>query len=160
MTAVQSEYSLMWKKPEDAVLPAVEELGIGFIPFSPMCRGYLTGMLNEQTKFYAPNDNRAALPRFTPESMKLNRPLIEVLIDFGHQRGLTPTQVALTWLLAKKPWIVPIPGTTKLAHLNENLATAELQFSADEIRELDNAIARIIIHGDRYTGEEQRRVQN
>ena len=160
VTVVQSEYSLMWKKPEESVLPTVEELGIGFIPFSPMCRGYLTGMLNEQTKFYAANDNRATLPRFTPESMKLNRPLIEALIDFGHPRGLTPTQVALTWLLAKKPWIVPIPGTTKLAHLNENLATAELQFSVDEIRELDNAIARITIHGDRYTGEEQRRVQN
>jgi len=160
VTVVQSEYSLMWKKPEEAVLPTVEELGIGFIPFSPMCRGYLTGMLNEQTKFYAPNDNRATLPRFTPESMKLNRPLIEALIDFGHPRGLTPTQVALTWLLARKPWIVPIPGTTKLAHLNENLATAELQFTADEIRELDNAIAKITIHGDRYTGEEQRRVQN
>jgi aryl-alcohol dehydrogenase-like predicted oxidoreductase len=160
VTVVQSEYSLMWKKPEESVLSTVEELGIGFIPFSPMCRGYLTGMLNEQTKFYAPNDNRATLPRFTPESMKLNRPLVEALIDFGHPRGLTPTQVALTWLLAKKPWIVPIPGTTKLAHLNENLATAELQFSADEIRELDNAIAKITIYGDRYTGEEQRRVQN
>ncbi|HMG88411.1 MAG TPA: aldo/keto reductase [Chryseolinea sp.] len=160
VTVVQSEYSLMWKKPEESVLPTVEELGIGFIPFSPMCRGFLTGMLNEQTKFYAPNDNRATLPRFTPESMKLNRPLVEALIDFGHPRGLTPTQVALTWLLSKKQWIVPIPGTTKLAHLNENLATADLQFSTDEIRELENAIAKITIHGDRYTGEEQKRVQN
>jgi len=150
---------LMWKKPEEAVLPALEELGIGFIPFSPMCRGFLTGMLNEQTKFYAPNDNRATLPRFTPESMKLNRPIVEALINFGHQRGLTPTQVALTWLLAKKPWIVPIPGTTKPAHLQENLATADIAFSADDIRELDNTMSGIKIYGDRYTGEEQKRVQ-
>lgn len=159
LTVVQSEYSLMWKKPEENVLPALEELGIGFIPYSPMCRGYLTGMLNEQTKFYAPNDNRAGLPRFTPEAMKLNRPIVETLIDFGHVRGLTPTQVALTWLLAKKPWIVPIPGTTKLAHLKENLATADLQFSADEIGELDSAISKITIHGDRYTAVEQERVE-
>lgn len=160
LTVVQSEYSLMWKRPEETVLSTLEELGIGFIPFSPMCRGYLTGMLNEQTKFYAPNDNRATLPRFTAESMKLNRPIVEALLDFGHIRGLTPTQVALMWLLAKKPWIVPIPGTTKLAHLNENLATAELQFSANELQELETAIAKITIHGDRYTGEELKRVEN
>lgn len=160
VTVVQSEYSLMWRKPEDAVLATVEALGIGFIPFSPMCRGFLTGMLNEQTKFYAPNDNRASLPRFTADAMKLNRPLVEALIDFGHVRGLTPTQVALTWLLTKKPWIVPIPGTTKLAHLNENLATAELQFTASELKELESTISKITIHGDRYTGEEQKRVEN
>lgn len=160
VTVVQSEYSLMWKKPEESVLPALEELGIGFIPFSPLCRGYLSGTLNEQTKFYAPNDNRASLPRFTAESMKLNRPIIESLIDFGHQRGLTPSQVALTWLLVKKPWIVPIPGTTKLAHLNENLATADLSLTAEEWQELDNAISKITIYGDRYTGVEQQRVQN
>ena len=160
VTVVQSEYSLMWKKPEEAILSTCEDLGIGFIPFSPMCRGYLTGMLNEQTKFYAPNDNRATLPRFTPEAMGLNRPIVEALIDFGHLRGLTPTQVALTWLLAKEPWIVPIPGTTKLAHLNENLATAELQFSASELQDLESAISKIKIYGDRYTGEEQKRVEN
>ncbi len=159
ITVVQSEYSLMWKKPEESVLPACEELGIGFIPFSPMCRGFLTGMLNEQTKFYAPNDNRAGLPRFTAESMKLNRPIVEALIDFGHVRGLTPTQVALAWLLAKKPWIVPIPGTTKLAHLNENLACADLQFTPEKIRELDSAVSKITIYGDRYTGVEQQRVE-
>ncbi len=156
LTVVQSEYSLMWKKPEEAVLPALEELGIGFIPFSPLCRGYLSGMLNEQTKFYAANDNRSTLPRFTPESMKLNRPMIEALIDFGHPRGLTPSQVALSWLLARKPWIIPIPGTTKLAHLNENLATAELQITSEEWLSLDNAVSKITIHGDRYTGVEQR----
>jgi aryl-alcohol dehydrogenase-like predicted oxidoreductase len=160
LTALQSEYSLMWKKPEESVLAVCEELGIGFVPYSPLCRGYLSGMLNEQTKFYAANDNRAGLPRFTPEAMKLNRPLIEALIDFGNPRGLTPSQVALTWLLAKKPWIVPIPGTTKQAHLYENLATADLQLTTDEIRELDNAISQIKIYGDRYTAVEQQRVQN
>jgi aryl-alcohol dehydrogenase-like predicted oxidoreductase len=160
LTAIQSEYSMMWKLPEQEVLSVCEELGIGFVPYSPLNRGYLTGTLNEQTKFYAANDNRAGLPRFTPEAMKANRPIIEVLIDFGHQRGLTPTQVALTWLLAKKPWIVPIPGTTKQAHLHENLATADLQFTTDEMHELDNSIAQIKIYGDRYTAAEQQRVQN
>jgi aryl-alcohol dehydrogenase-like predicted oxidoreductase len=110
--------------------------------------------------FYAPNDNRASLPRFTPESMKANRPIVEALIDFGHTRGLTPTQVALAWLMAQKPWIVPIPGTTKAAHLQENLLTADLQVTPDELRDLNNAIAKITIHGDRYTGEAQRQVQN
>lgn len=160
LTVVQSEYSLMWKKPEEEVLPTLEELGIGFIPYSPLCRGYLSGMLNEQTKFYAANDNRAGLPRYTAESMKLNWPIVNVLIEFGQQRGLTPSQVALTWLLAKKPWIVPIPGTTKLAHLQENLMTLDLEFSTTEIAEIDNAIAQFKIHGDRYTAEEQRRVGN
>ena len=159
LTAVQSEYSLMWKLPENEVLKVCEELGIGFVPYSPLCRGYLTGLLNEQTKFNAAIDNRAGLPRFTPEAMKANRPLIEVLIDFGHQRGLTPSQVALTWLLAKKPWIVPIPGTTKQAHLNENLATADLQFTAEELNELETAVSKIRIFGDRYTEAEQKRVQ-
>jgi aryl-alcohol dehydrogenase-like predicted oxidoreductase len=159
LTAVQSEYSLMWKKPEESVLPVLEELGIGFVPYSPLCRGYLTGMLNEQTKFYAANDNRAGLPRYQPEAMRLNRPIVEVLLDFGHLRGLTPSQVALGWLLAQKNWIVPIPGTTKLAHLQENLGSAELQFTPEEIRALDSAISKLTIHGDRYTAEEQRRVE-
>lgn len=160
LTVVQSEYSLMWKKPEEEVLPTLEELGIGFIPYSPLCRGYLSGMLNEQTKFYAANDNRAGLPRYTAEAMKLNWPIVNVLIEFGQQRGLTPSQVALGYLLAKKPWIVPIPGTTKLAHLQENLMAIDLEFSAVEIAEIDKAVAQFKIHGDRYTAEEQRRVGN
>jgi aryl-alcohol dehydrogenase-like predicted oxidoreductase len=160
LTAIQSEYSLMWKLPEKEVLAACEELGIGFVPYSPLCRGYLTGFLNEQTKFYAANDNRAGLPRFTPEAMKANRPLIDALIEFGHPRGLTPSQVALAWLLAQKPWIVPIPGTTKQAHLQENLATADLKFTPEELRQLDSAISKIKIHGDRYTAVEQGRVEN
>lgn len=160
LTAIQSEYSLMWKNPEKAVLPLCEELGIGFVPYSPLCRGFLTGLLNEQTKFVKGQDNRADLPRFTAEAMKANRPLIDALYAFGNPRGLTPAQVALTWLLAQKPWIVPIPGTTKLAHLHENLATADLRFTPDELRELDNTISQIKIHGDRYTAVEQSRVGN
>ena len=158
LTAIQSEYSVMWKLPEQEVLSVCEELGIGFVPYSPLCRGYLTGTLNEQTKFYAANDNRAGLPRFTPEAMKANRVIVDALNEFGHPRGLTSAQVALAWLLAKKPWIVPIPGTTKLAHLQENLATADLQFTREELSNLDSAVSKIKIHGDRYTEVEQKRV--
>lgn len=158
LTAIQSEYSLMWKLPEKEVLPVCEELGIGFVPYSPLCRGYLTGTLNEQTKFYAPNDNRAGLPRYTPEAMKANRVIVDVLTEFGNPRGLTSAQVALAWLFAQKPWIVPIPGTTKQAHLQENLASADLQFTAEELRDLDSAISKIKIQGDRYTEVEQKRV--
>lgn len=159
LTAVQSEYSLMWKNPEERVLPLLEQLGIGFVPYSPLCRGYLTGTLNEQTKFYAANDNRAGLPRYTPEAMKLNRPIVDALNDFGHPRGLTSAQVALAWLLAQKPWIVPIPGTTKMAHFQENLLSLDLQIAPEELRDLGSAISKIKIHGDRYTAEEQRRVE-
>lgn len=159
LTAVQSEYSLMWRNPEERVLPLLEELGIGFVPYSPLCRGYLSGTLNEQTKFYAANDNRAGLPRYTPEAMKLNRPIVDALNDFGHPRGLTSAQVALAWLLAQKPWIVPIPGTTKLAHLQENLLSLDVPIAPQEFRDLGGAIAKIKIHGDRYTAEEQRRVE-
>lgn len=158
LTAIQSEYSLMWKLPEKGVLAICEELGIGFVPYSPLGRGFLTGMLNEQSRFVKGKDNRADLPRFTAEAMKANRPLIESLLAFGNPRGLTPAQVALTWLLAQKPWIVPIPGTTKSAHLAENLETADLQFTPDELRALDTAISAIQIQGDRYTGVEQSRV--
>lgn len=159
LTAIQSEYSLMWKLPEEkGILAVCEELGIGFIPYSPLCRGYLTGLLNEQTTFITGKDNRAGLPRFTPEAMKANRVIVNVLTQFGNPRGLTAAQVALTWLLAQKPFIVPIPGTTKPAHLAENLDAAELRFTSDELRELDNAIAPIKIQGDRYTEVEQNRV--
>lgn len=160
LTAIQSEYHLMWKKPEEGVLAACQELGIGFVPYSPMNRGFLTGMLNSQTKFFAENDNRAGLPRFQPDAMAANRPIVEALIDFGHQRGLTPTQVALAWLLHQKPFIVPIPGTTKEAHLMENLAAAEISFSEAELKELTETIAGMKVFGDRYTPVEQSRVQN
>lgn len=159
LTVVQSEYSVMWKKPEEEVLPVLEELGIGFIPYSPLCRGYLSGTLNEQTRFYAANDNRAGLPRFTSEAMKQNRVIIDALNDFGLPRGFTSAQVALGWLLAQKPWIVPIPGTTKLAHLYENLMTADLQLTSAEFKDLDNTISKITVFGDRYTEVEQKRIE-
>ena len=160
LTAIQSEYQLMWKNVEDGVLSVCGELGIGFVPYSPINRGYLTGVLNSHTKFLAENDNRAGLPRFTAEAMAANWPIVETLIDFGQLRGLTPTQVALAWLLHQKPFIVPIPGTTKEAHLMENLATAEVIFSESELKELTDTIAKLTIYGDRYTPVEQSRVQN
>jgi aryl-alcohol dehydrogenase-like predicted oxidoreductase len=160
LTAIQSEYHLMWKRPEEGVLAACEELGIGFVPYSPMNRGYLTGVLNSQTKFFAANDNRAGLPRFTSEAMAANRPYVELLLDFGHQRGLTPTQVALAWLLHQKPFIVPIPGTTKQAHLMENLAVADIQISESEWKEFDESLSQLTVFGDRYTPVEQNRIQN
>jgi aryl-alcohol dehydrogenase-like predicted oxidoreductase len=158
VTAIQSEYSLMWRQPEKEIFPVLEELGIGFVPYSPLGRGYLTGMLNEQTKLLASNDNRVGFPRFTPEALKANRPLVDALIDFGQFRGLTPAQVALGWLLAKKDWIVPIPGTTKLAHLQENLASAELQVTPEKWRQLEATVSRIKIQGDRYPAEQQKQV--
>lgn len=149
ITTIQSEYHLMWRKPEEDVFPTLEELGIGFVPYSPLSRGYLSGMLNSETKFYAPNDNRSELPRYTPEAMKMNMVIINALKDFGHVRGLTPAQVALGHMLAQKPWIVPIPGTTKLAHLQENLGAANLQFTRQDIEEIDAALAKITIYGER-----------
>lgn len=160
LTALQSEYHLMWKRPEGEILKTVEELGIGFVPYSPVGRGFLTGTLNPLTKFYAANDNRAGLPRYQPEAMEKNWPLVEFLINFGHQRGLTPSQVALSWLLAQKPWIVPIPGTTKLAHLNENMASANILLSEAEIKEINDFVDQHPIFGDRYTPTEQSRIQN
>ncbi|MDF2157231.1 aldo/keto reductase [Algoriphagus sp. CAU 1675] len=161
VTAIQSEFHLMWNRViENGVLATCEELEIGFVPYSPINRGFLSGMLNSQTKFFAENDNRAGLPRFQPDAMAANRPIVEALIDFGHQRGLTPTQVALAWLMHQKPFIVPIPGTTKEAHLMENLAVAEIQWSEAEIKELTESVSKLQIYGDRYTPVEQSRIQN
>ncbi len=159
LTAVQSEYSLMWKEQEKGVLSVCEELGIGFVPYSPTGRGYLTGTLNEQTKFYAANDNRAELPRFTQEAMKANMVIVDAINEFGRPRGLTSAQVSLIWLLAQKPWIVPIPGTTKLEHLKENLAAADLQFTAEDLHDLDFAVSKIKLQGDRYNAAEQKRIE-
>lgn len=158
LTAVQSEYSLMWRDPEQSVLKTCEELGIGFVPYSPLCRGYLTGLLNERTKFNPQNDNRPTLPRYQPDAIQANWAMIHLLTDFGNQRGLTPAQVALAWLQAQKPWIVPIPGTTKLAHLHENLLSAEFRFSPAELQSFTQAASRIPISGERYTGESARQV--
>jgi aryl-alcohol dehydrogenase-like predicted oxidoreductase len=156
VAAIQSEYSLMWKEIENEVIPVCEELGIGLVPYSPVNRGYLTGALNEQTQFFAANDNRAELPRFTPEAMKANMVIVDLLIEFGKQRGLTSSQVSLAWLLSQKPWIVPIPGTTKIGHLMENMASADIQFTAEELQILEQAVSKIRIQGDRYPVSNQR----
>lgn len=150
VTALQSEYSLMWMTPGNNIIPVCEELGIGFVPYSPVGRGFLGGSLNEYTRFDAANDNRAGLPRFTPEAIRENTRLIEVLREFGQTRGMTTAQVALAWLLAKRNWIVPIPGTTKLAHLEENLRSADMTLSEHEINLLENEVSKITIVGDRY----------
>ena len=150
ITAIQSEYSLMWREPEESIFPTLQELGIGFVPYSPINRGFLGGALNEFTKFDANNDNRPTLPRFTPEAMRANTALVEVLNAFGRTRGATSAQVALAWMLAKHPWLVPIPGTTKLAHVEENLRAADLMLTPAEIRELETEASKIKIVGDRY----------
>jgi aryl-alcohol dehydrogenase-like predicted oxidoreductase len=158
VTAVQSEYHLMWREPEKEILPVCEELGIGFVPYSPINRGFLGGAINEYTRFDSGNDNRDLLPRFTPEAIRANTAIVEALNRFGRTRGVTTAQIALAWLMAKKPWIVPIPGTTKLSHLEENLRAADLVLSPKEVRELEDAISPIRIVGDRYPASEQSKV--
>lgn len=152
LTALQSEYSLMTRQPETDVIKVCEELGIGFVPYSPLSRGMLSGYLNERTKYNANNDNRPSLPRYQKDALIANWPLIEILKDFGDHRGLTVAQVALAWLLAQKSFIVPIPGTTKLAHLQENMWAVDYAFAADELHTLTTEINKIKIVGDRYTG--------
>jgi aryl-alcohol dehydrogenase-like predicted oxidoreductase len=160
VTAIQSEYHLMWREVEKEVLPLCGELGIGFVPYSPLNRGFLTGAINEYTSFNSGNDNRNILPRFTPEAIRANLRIVEELNKFGRTRGVTTSQVALGWLLQKAPFIVPIPGTTKLSHLEENLRTLDFTFSAQEWSELEMAVANITIVGDRYPASEQKQVQN
>jgi aryl-alcohol dehydrogenase-like predicted oxidoreductase len=159
VTAVQSEYHLMWREPEKEVFPVLEELGIGFVPYSPINRGFLGGAITEYTRFDSGNDNRNTLPRFAPEAITANLALVEVLNAFGRTRGSTSAQVALAWLMAQKPWIVAIPGTTKLAHLDENLRAADLLLTPDELRDLNSAVSKIRIVGDRYSAEQQRQVE-
>jgi aryl-alcohol dehydrogenase-like predicted oxidoreductase len=149
VTAVESEYSLWWKRPEEEVLPLLEELGIGFVPYSPLGRGYLTGTITENTRFDK-EDNRGNFPRFTPEARKANRALVDLLQAFAVQKNATAAQIALAWLLAQKPWIVPIPGTTKLERVEENIGAINLVLSADDLYEIDTATANIPVHGDRY----------
>ncbi len=160
LTAIQSEYSLMWRKPEEDVFKVCEELGIGFVPYSPLCRGYLSGLINERTKFIAANDNRATLPRYQPDAIKANWAMIDVLTEFGNHRGYTAAQVALAFLLAQKPWIVPIPGTTKLAHLQENLWSVDIEFTPEELKTMNEAVSKITVVGDRYTGQPAQQVRN
>ncbi len=150
VTALQSEYSLFWREPEESVMPTLEELGIGFVPFSPLGRGFLTGTITAQTTFAA-GDIRSTLPRYNGEARDANQALVEVVGKFAEQKRAKPSQVALAWLLAQKPWIVPIPGTTKLARLEENLGGATLALSAEEVRTLNEASAAITIQGERYS---------
>lgn len=152
LTALQSEYSLMTREPENDVITVCEELGIGFVPYSPLSRGMLTGYLNERTRYNSDNDNRGSLPRYQKEALLANWPLIETLKAFGDYRGLTVAQVAIAWLLAQKPFIVPIPGTTKLAHLHENLGAVDYVFAPEELQQLTADLNKTKIVGDRYTG--------
>jgi aryl-alcohol dehydrogenase-like predicted oxidoreductase len=156
VTAVQSEYSLWWRRPEQELLPALEELGIGLVPFSPLGKGFLTGKIDETTTF-APDDFRQIVPRFTPEARKANQALVDLLARIAEQKDATPAQVALAWLLAQKPWIAPIPGTTKPHRLEENLGAVELVLAPDDLREIEAAASRITVQGERYPEELERR---
>ena len=149
VTALQSEYSLWWREPEKEILPTLEELGIGFVPFSPLGKGFLTGKISEDTKFDE-NDFRNIVPRFTPENRKANQAVVDLLGKVAQQKKATPAQIALAWLLAQKPWIVPIPGTTKLHRLEENVGAAAIELTADDLRQIDNAAAKIPVQGERY----------
>jgi aryl-alcohol dehydrogenase-like predicted oxidoreductase len=149
VTAVQSEYSLWYRDPEKEVLPTLEELGIGFVPFSPLGKGFLTGQIDETTRFDA-SDFRSTLPRFSPENRRFNGALVDLLEDVARRKQATPGQVALAWLLAQRPWIVPIPGTTRRHRLEENVGAAEIELTADDLRDIESAASRITIHGARY----------
>jgi len=149
VTALQSEYSLWWREPEAEVIPTLEELGIGFVPFSPLGRGFLTGKINEDTQFDK-TDFRNTVPRFSPENRKANQAMVDLIGRFAQQKGVTPAQIALAWLLAQKPWIVPIPGTTKLHRLEENIGAAGVALTAEEIQELETAASKIAVQGARY----------
>jgi aryl-alcohol dehydrogenase-like predicted oxidoreductase len=149
VAALQNEYSLWWRRPEEEVLPALEELGIGFVPFSPLGRGFLTGKMNENTTFDS-SDLRNTLPRFTPEARKVNRVLVDLLGEIAKRKNATPARIALAWLLAQKPWIVPIPGTTKLKRLEENVGAVEIELTRDDLREIESAASQIEVQGARY----------
>ena len=157
VTALQSEYSLFWREPEDEILPALEELGIGFVPFSPLGKGFLTGKIDETTTFHK-TDFRNSVPRFQPENRKANQVLVELLSTIAAKKQATPAQIALAWLLAQKPWIVPIPGTTKLHRLEENLGAAAVELTPDDLREIDSAAAHITVQGARYSEGAQKMI--
>jgi aryl-alcohol dehydrogenase-like predicted oxidoreductase len=149
LTALQSEYSLWWRKPEAEIIPMLEELGIGFVPYSPLGKGFLTGAIKEDAKFDS-TDFRSKLPRFTPDALKANQALIDLLGSIARQKNATPAQIALAWLLAQKPWIVPIPGTTKLNRLDENIGAVTLELTADDLRQIESAASQITVEGARY----------
>ncbi len=155
VTAVQNEYSLWWRRPEEEVLPTCEELGIGLVPYSPLGKGFLTGKIDETVSF-ASTDIRSRIPRFTPEARKANQALVDLLGSIAQRKNATPAQIALAWLLAQKPWIVPIPGTTKLHRLEENLGAADIELTSDDLREIENAASKIMVQGARYPEELER----
>src|SRR5712692_7162863 len=155
VTALQSEYSLWWKRPEEEIIPTLEELGIGLVPFSPLGKGFLTGTITENTQFDQ-EDNRGSFPRFSPEARKANRALVDLIAAFASKKNATSAQIALAWLLAQRPWIVPIPGTTKLERLEENIGAVAIELTADDLRELDVATAKITVQGARYPEELER----
>jgi aryl-alcohol dehydrogenase-like predicted oxidoreductase len=150
VTAVQSEYSLWWRRPEEEVLAMCGELGIGFVPFSPLGKGFLTGTITPSTSFNASNDIRSTIPRFAPEALQHNQAVVDLLASIAQRKGATPAQIALAWLLAQEPWIVPIPGTRKLHRLEENLSAADVELSADELTEITDAASKIQVQGGRY----------
>lgn len=149
VSAVQSEYSLWFRRPEEEVLPALEELGIGFVPFSPLGKGFLTGKIDENTQFTS-NDFRNIIPRFTPEARQANQVFVDWLRDFAANKGATPAQIAIAWLLAQKPWIAPIPGTKKLSRFEENIGAANIELTADDLRDIESAVSQIEVYGERY----------
>jgi aryl-alcohol dehydrogenase-like predicted oxidoreductase len=157
VTALQSEYSLSWREPEDQILPTLEELGIGFVPFSPLGKGFLTGAIKEDTQFEK-TDFRSVVPRFTPENRKTNQPLVDLLNKFAQQKNVTPAQIALAWILAQKPWMVPIPGTTKLYRLEENLGAANVTLTPNDLHQIEEAGSRIRLVGERYPEAAQRMI--
>ncbi|PGV52186.1 aldo/keto reductase [Bacillus sp. AFS037270] len=157
LTAIQSEYSMMWRSPEEELLPALEELGIGFVPFSPLGKGFLTGKIDKNATFDS-SDFRSIVPRFKPENIEANQVLVELIKEIAAGKDLAPAQIALAWVLAQKPWIVPIPGTRKLKRLEENLGAAEVELTPGELSDLNNALSKIEISGDRYPAEYANRV--
>jgi aryl-alcohol dehydrogenase-like predicted oxidoreductase len=157
VTALQSEYSLWWREPEEQILPTLEELGIGFVPFSPLGKGFLTGAINENTPFDS-TDFRNSVPRFSAENRKANQSLVEVLGRIADQKRVTRAQIALAWLLAQKPWIVPIPGTTKRHRLEENLGAADVELTPDDLRDIEAAVSDVEVQGDRYSPQMQQRI--
>ena len=159
VTALQSEYSLWWREPEEEVLPTLEELGIGFVPFSPLGKGFLTGEINENTSFDS-TDFRNIVPRFAPEARKANQALVEVLGEIAAQNQVTRAQIAIAWLLAQKPWVVPIPGTTKLHRLDENIGAASVELTPDDLRDIESAVSQVTVQGARYPEHLQQRVDH
>jgi aryl-alcohol dehydrogenase-like predicted oxidoreductase len=155
VTALQSEYSLWWREPEAEIIPTLEELGIGFVPFSPLGKGFLTGAINAETRFDS-TDFRNTVPRFSEENRKTNQALVDVVEKFAAQKEVTPAQIALAWLLAQKPWIVPIPGTTKLNRLEENIGAVSVKLLPDDLREIEDAASQVEVQGARYSEQHQK----